>query len=290
MKPCFVLFQCLLLSSALFFSPAFASSLPPGNTQKAPALLLANIYQPGITLENYWVSEKLDGVRAFWNGKNFISRQGNTFHAPEWFLSPLPKTVLDGELWMGRGKFERLSGIVRRQSPDDSDWKNIKFMIFDLPDNRQTFDRRLKQLKKIVRDINTPHIQAVNQTKISTHEALIKKLDNIVQQGGEGLMLHSGLSLYKKGRSDDLLKLKKYFDAEAVVIKHLPGKGKHTGMLGSMIVETANGKRFKIGSGFSDTERKNPPAIGSTITYKYFGLTNKGTPRFASFLRHRNSR
>ena len=149
--------------------------------------------------------------------------------------------------------------------------------------------RRLKQLKKIVRDINAPHIQAVDQTKISTHEALMKKLDDIVQQGGEGLMLHSGSSFYKKGRSDDLLKVKKHFDAEAIVIKHLPGKGKYTGMLGSIIVETTNGKRFKIGSGFSDNERKNPPAIGSTITYKYFGLTNKGTPRFASFLRHRNS-
>lgn len=289
MKFCFVLFQCFLFS-AFSFPPVFASLSPPGNTQQTPALLLANIYQPGITLEDYWVSEKLDGVRAFWNGRNFISRQGNIFHAPEWFSSPLPKMVLDGELWMGRGKFERLSGTVRRKSPDDSDWKNIKYMIFDLPDNLQTFDNRLKQLKKIVHDINMPHIQAVDQEKISTHVALMKKLDHIVQQGGEGLMLHSGSSLYKKGRSDNLLKLKKYFDAEAIVIKHLPGRGKYTGMLGSIIVETTNGKRFKIGSGFSDLERKKPPAIGSIITYKYFGLTNKGTPRFASFLRRRNSR
>lgn len=288
MKFGLILFQYFLLS-AFPFSPAFPSPPPSDNTQQSPALLLANIYQPGIMLEHYWISEKLDGVRAFWNGKNFISRQGNIFHAPEWFLSPLPKVVLDGELWMGRGTFERLSGMVRRQSPDDSGWKNIKFMIFDLPDNAQTFDRRLKQLKKIVRDINTPHIQAVDQTKVSTHEALMKKLDDIVQQGGEGLMLHAGSSFYKKGRSDDLLKVKKHFDAEAIVIKHLPGKGKYTGILGSIIVETANGKRFKIGSGFSDNERRNPPAIGSTITYKYFGLTNKGTPRFASFLRHRNS-
>ncbi|MCF6257191.1 MAG: DNA ligase [Gammaproteobacteria bacterium] len=288
MKFCLILFQYLLLS-AFPFSLVFSSPPPPDNTQPSPALLLANIYQPGITLEDYWLSEKLDGVRAFWNGKNFISRQGNIFHAPEWFLSPLPKLALDGELWMGRGKFERLSGMVRRQSPDDSGWKNIKFMVFDLPDNAQTFDRRLKQLKKIVRDINAPHIQAVDQTKVSTHEALMKKLDDIIQQGGEGLMLHAGSSFYKKGRSDGLLKVKKHFDAEAIVIKHLPGKGKYTGILGSIIVETANGKRFKIGSGFSDNERKNPPAIGSTITYKYFGLTNKGTPRFASFLRHRNS-
>ncbi len=289
MKPFFILFQCFLLP-AFSFVPAFASPLPLDNTQQAPALLLANIYQPDITLENYWVSEKLDGVRAYWNGEHFISRQGNIFHAPEWFVSPLPKTILDGELWLGRRTFEQLSGMVRRQLPDDSGWKNIKFMVFDLPDNPQIFDNRLKQLKKIIHDINAPHIQFVEQTKVSTHEILMKKLDNIVQQGGEGLMLHSGSSFYKNGRSGDLLKLKKYFDAEAVVIKHLPGKGKYRGMLGSMVVETADKKRFKIGSGFSDAQRKSPPAIGSIITYKHFGLTNKGTPRFASFLRHKNSR
>lgn len=283
MKFWFILLQCLLISSFSFASP-FSS----GSTKQTPALMLAKVYQPGISLQDYWVSEKLDGVRAYWNGRHFISRQGNVFHAPEWFVAPLPTTALDGELWSGRGKFEQLSGIVRRQLPDDSDWHDIKFMAFDLPDNPQYFDGRLARLKKIIGNINVPHILLVKQVKVSTHEALMKKLDDIVQLGGEGLMLHSGSSAYKNGRSDDLLKLKKYLDAEAVVIKHLSGKGKYKGMLGSMLVETMDEKRFKIGSGFSDAQRKNPPAIGSTITYKYFGLTNKGIPRFASFLRSRN--
>ena len=252
-----------------------------------PDLLLANIYTPNIPLKNYWISEKLDGVRAFWNGANFVSRQGNIFHAPEWFTRVLPKTELDGELWLGRGKFDQLSGLVRRASPDDIDWQNIKFMIFELPNHTGTFDERLKRQKQIVAEINAPHIQLVEQFKISSHEALNKKLDEIVEQGAEGLMLHLGSSLYKSGRSDDLLKLKKYQDAEAVVIAHVTGKGKYTGMLGSLLVETPDKRRFKIGTGFSDAERKNPPAIGATITYKYFGLTGRGIPRFASFMRVR---
>lgn len=280
MKFYFVLFLYLATSSFSFSS---------NNDKEVPDLLLANIYRSGIKLQNYWISEKLDGVRAYWNGQHFISRQGNIFHAPEWFIKKLPETALDGELWLSRKKFEQLSGMVRRQSSNDSDWSHIKFMVFDLPDSPDTFNERLIQLRKIISGIHEPHIQLVKQFKISNHKILMKKLDDIVMQGGEGLMLHLGTSFYKNGRSDDLLKLKKYFDAEAVVIKYFQGKGKYKGMLGSLLVETADKKRFKIGSGFSDAERKSPPAIGSMITYQYFGLTRKGIPRFASFLRVRKN-
>lgn len=263
-------------------------SLAANEDRPIPDLLLANIFQSDIKLQNYWVSEKFDGVRAYWNGANFVSRQGNVFHAPEWFTGVLPKMALDGELWLGRGEFERLSAVVRRQSPDDSSWSGIKFMIFDLPGHTGVFDERLKRLEEIVADIKTPHIQLVEQFKVPDHEALIKKLDDMVKQGAEGLMLHLGSSVYKNGRSDALLKLKKYFDAEAVVIDYISGKGKYKGMLGSLEVETSEKIRFKIGSGFSDDERKHPPAIGSIVTYKYFGLTKKGIPRFASFVRVRH--
>ena len=256
--------------------------------KQKPDLLLANIYSSDILLQNYWISEKLDGVRAYWNGKNLISRQGNIFQAPEWFVASLPKVALDGELWLGRGRFEAVSGVVRRQSPDETDWQQVKFMIFDLPNHAGAFDERLNRLKAIVAEINAPHVQLVEQFKVSSHKVLMKKLDDVVEQGAEGLMLHLASSSYKSGRSDDLLKLKKHFDAEAVVIAHLPGKGKYEGLLGSMLVETPEKIRFKIGSGFSDDERKKPPAIGSTITYKYFGLTGKGIPRFASFMRVRD--
>lgn len=281
MKYYFILFQCLIVSSISFASD---------NHQQRPNLILANIYKLDTRLQDYWVSEKFDGVRAYWNGKELVSRQGNIFHAPKWFIASLPgNTTLDGELWLGRGKFEVLSGIVRRQSTVDSDWNNIKYMVFDLPEHHQAFDERLKKLEKVILAINVPHIKMVQQHKVISHQVLMKELDDIVKQGGEGLMLHLGSSIYASGRSDDLLKVKKYFDAEAVVIKHIPGKGKYKGMLGSLEVETVDKKIFKIGTGFSDFERKNPPVIGSLITYKYFGLTSKGIPRFASFVRIRNT-
>ena len=280
MKSCII-----LLLNLIFISFSFADNV----VKQRPDLLLANIYHTDIKLQDYWVSEKLDGVRAFWDGKHLISRQGNIFHAPEWFIKKLPATALDGELWLARGKFEKLSGLVRRQSSTVSSWKNIKYMVFDLPNRFQSFDARLYQLKIIISKINAPHIQSVKQFKVSSHKILMRKLDNIVLNGGEGLMLHLGASLYKSGRSDDLLKLKKHFDAEAIVIKHLLGNGKYKGMLGSLLVETMDEKQFKIGTGFSDEQRKSPPAVGTTITYKYFGLTSNGIPRFASFLRIRKS-
>ena len=275
------------LFKAILFLCCFNATICFAEKPK-PHLLQANIYSSDIQLQGYWVSEKLDGVRAYWNGKNLLSRQGNVFQAPEWFTSVLPEAALDGELWLARGQFEVVSGLVRRYSPDATDWREVKFMIFDLPNHAGTFDKRLNRLKAIVTEINAPHVQLVEQFKVSSHKVLMKNLDDVVEQGAEGLMLHLGSSLYKSGRSDDLLKLKKHFDAEAVVIAYLPGKGKYEGLLGSMLVETTDKIRFKIGTGFSDEERKNPPAIGSTITYKYFGLTKKGVPRFASFMRMRD--
>lgn len=253
-----------------------------------PQLQLANVYSDDIKLDSYWVSEKYDGVRAFWDGNQLLSRQGNVIHAPVWFVKPLPKTKLDGELWIARGMFDELSGIVRRQLPDEKEWRKIKYMLFDLPGSSSIFDDRLHQLKAIVMKIDRPYVRLVEQYKIASHTELMQKLDQVVAAGAEGLMLHLGSSTYRSFRSDDLLKVKKHSDAEAIVIAHLPGKGKFRGMMGSILVETKDGKRFKIGSGFSNEERKNPPAPGSIITFKYFGLTGKGTPRFASFLRVRN--
>lgn len=268
------------LAILLIFS-SIAQASPPG-------LQLANIYQDNLNLRNYWVSEKYDGVRAFWNGKQLISRQGNVINAPGWFTTVLPEEQLDGELWLARGQFDRLSGIVRRQSADGSDWIDVKYMVFDLPNSPLIFDKRLQRLEVIIKEINWPFVRMVKQEKIPTHELLMQRLDEVVADGGEGLMLHLGSSTYKNFRSNDLLKLKKHSDAEAVVIRHIGGKGKYEGLMGSVLVETDDGKQFKIGSGFSDVERRNPPAIGATITYKYFGFTNNGIPRFASFLRVRN--
>jgi len=252
-----------------------------------PKLQLANVYHDEIDLQAYWVSEKYDGVRAYWDGRQLLSRQGNIIRAPAWFTDVLSETPMDGELWIARGQFERLSGIVRRHSPDPDDWREIKYMVFDLPGNKQIFDHRLQAIKQLIVEINSPHIQAVAQRKIASRARLMRELDEVVSQQGEGLMLRRGASLYAGKRNEDLLKLKKYADAEAVVIEHLPGKGKFTGMLGSLLVETADRRRFRIGTGFSHLDRQNPPPIGALITYQYFGLTNTGLPRFASYLRVR---
>ncbi len=252
---------------------------------KPPNLLLSKAYHSDIAIEDYWISEKLDGVRAYWDGANLISRQGHTFNAPQWFTAPLPNLALDGELWIKRNQFDKVSGLVRRRN--SSNWQSIKYMIFDLPNSKAPFDSRVKTMVAITQISKAPHFQAIKQFKLKTHQQLMLKLDDIIHLGGEGLMLHKGSSYYKSGRSNDLLKLKKHLDAEATVIKHFEGKGKFKNMLGAILVETKDQVRFKIGSGFSHEERKNPPPIGSLITYKYFGLTSKGKPRFASFIRIR---
>lgn len=273
----------LLFCVFCFFpiTPAQAADPEP------PGLLLANVYHDQIDLEDYWVSEKLDGVRAYWDGRRLISRQGNVFQAPAWFTRNFPATPLDGELWMGRGTFERLSGTVRQQVPDEVAWRQVRYMVFDLPASEGVFDQRLEQLRDLVQVVGSPYLQLVEQFRVESREELLERLSLIVSEGGEGLMLHRGSSLYQATRSDDLLKLKTYEDAEAVVVGHLPGKGKYEGMLGALLVETPEKLRFRLGTGFTDAQRANPPPIGSTVTYKYYGKTRNGIPRFASFLRVR---
>lgn len=100
-------------------------------------------------------------------------------------------------------------------------------------------------------------------------------------------MLHRADAAWQTGRSDVLLKMKPQHDTEAVVVAHVPGKGKYEGMLGALVVETPEGRRFRLGTGFSDAQRKAPPPVGSTVTYRYRDVTANGVPRFASFLRVR---
>ena len=248
---------------------------------------LANAYHDDVALGEYWVSEKLDGVRAFWDGEVLVSRRGNRVIAPSWFVEGFPSEPLDGELWMGRGTFDALSGIVRRHMPADDAWRNIRYMVFDLPAHPGTFDERLSRLKELLAGIDPSRIAMVEQSRVGAYSELTALLNRVVEQGGEGLMLRRGGSRYLAGRSDDLLKLKTYQDAEAVVVAHLPGKGKYIDMMGSLLVEMPDGRRFRLGTGFSDETRRSPPPVGATVTYKYHGKTGTGLPRFASFLRVR---
>lgn len=254
----------------------------------APALLLAERYRGEVDVSHYWVSEKLDGVRAIWDGKSLRFRSGNVVPAPSWFLEALPNQSLDGELWLGRGSFDQLSAIVRRQMPDDAEWRRVRYMIFELPNAPGSFTDRIEQIMAVTAETKLPWLQAVPQFRVPDATALKKTLHDIVSKGGEGLMLHREDAVYEIGRSSALLKLTPSLDAEATVVTHLPGKGKYAGMLGALRMELPDGRRFAIGSGLTDALRRNPPPVGTLITYRYRELTPNGIPRFPRYLRVRD--
>ena len=285
----FSLLIIILLTKTSTFCSANELSLTP-NEKTSHSQQLATSYQDDIVVKDYWISEKLDGIRARWNGSSLITRNGNIINAPTWFVKNFPPQTLDGELWLARNSFERTASIVLRKTPNQ-DWQNIKFMLFDLPEHKGTFSQRLAKLQILVDTVASPNLQVIPQFKLANQSQLMLKLDDIVALGAEGLMLNHHGALYEDGRSTNLLKLKKHQDAEARVIAHYPGKGKYKNMMGSLLVELTeagefdNGIQFKIGSGFSDKQRREPPSIGTIITFKYFGLTTRGIPRFASYLR-----
>ncbi len=237
-----------------------APTLALSAVSPAPTFLLAERYHDDIDVSHYWISEKLDGVRAVWDGKALRFRSGNPVPAPQWFVAALPDQPLDGELWLGRGSFDQLSAIVRRQVPDDSEWRHVRYMIFELPDAPGTFTDRIEQIKAVTAAAKLPWLQAVPQFRLPDTAALQIKLRDIVRQGGEGLMLHRADAAYETGRSSALLKLTPWLDAEATVIAHLPGKGKYAGMTGALQMEMPDGRRFALGSGLTRGPAPQPAA------------------------------
>jgi DNA ligase-1 len=252
------------------------------------ALQLPRVAPAGIHPEGFLVSEKFDGVRAVWDGQVLRARSGAVLSAPAWFLARLPAEPLDGELWLGRGRFDALSAGVRRAEPLDDEWRALRYLVFDLPEAAGTFAQRAERLRQLINAVGWEQLVAVEQLQLGSAAELQARLDAVVGAGGEGLVLHRADALWVGGRSDALLKLKPQDDAEAVVIGHLPGKGRHTGRLGALRVRTPDGREFKLGSGLSDAERDAPPPLGATVTYRHRGLTRSGLPRFASFLRMRD--
>ena len=250
-------------------------------------LMLAQVWRSGLPLQDYWVSEKLDGVRGYWNGHQLVSRGGQRIAAPEWFVPDWPATPMDGELWAGRGQFERASATVRRQTPDDAEWRQLRYMIFELPQAEGDFRERVQTMQRVVAEAAVPWLQAVEQFTVRDRKELDAKLARVVKAGGEGLMLHRADAPYLTGRHDALLKMKPQYDAEATVVGHLPGKGKYLGMLGALRVRTEAGVEFSLGSGLSDAVRRAPPPIGTIITYRYREVSERGIPRFASYHRVR---
>ncbi len=284
-------YSAVLLSFS-YSGSAFAETIPLSvnhNLTSSPTLALqhAGAITPQLPISEYLVSEKLDGVRGHWNGKQMYTRSGRLINLPVWFTHGFPTQKLDGELWIARGEFDAISALVRTEKPDPELWRKVKFMVFDFPDIKRPFAQRYQQALEAFSSLSEflviiPQQQFLDQHQLDLH------LEHVITVGGEGLMLHRKSAIYRVGRNDDLVKLKRYQDAEAVVVAHYPGKGKFTGMLGAIEVKTPEGIYFRIGSGFTNEQRANPPAIGSVITYKFYGLTKSGVPKFASFLRERS--
>lgn len=257
-----------------------------------PKLLLANDFRdfPDLDPTGWWFSEKLDGCRSIVRNGKFTTRQGNQYFSPGYFTDLFPDDiVLDGELWVSRGtgKFEEAMSIVRSQE-SGTRWTQVCFVVFDAPDLPGPFEDRLKAFTEICAKANSPYLKAHPHFKVQSRKHLEEELARIEALGGEGLMLRQPGSLYERCRSNTLLKYKPFRDAEAVVVAHTPGKGKHKGQLGALVVKTPEGIEFNLGTGLTDKERRNPPPVGCTITYSYTGRTNSGCPKCCAFVRIRS--
>ncbi|MBL8849267.1 MAG: DNA ligase [Planctomycetaceae bacterium] len=265
--------------------PAKPAKSTAGDEPSAePSLLLAEAWDNVLDPAGWWMSEKLDGVRAFWDGRQFLSRQGNLYHAPDWFVAGLPGVPLDGELWLDRKAFQRTVSIVRRQDKGEQ-WRSIRFLVFDAPAAAGAFEDRIGFLNDGIRTWNNEFTRIHEHALCKDVEHLRRELQRIEALGGEGIMLRQPASQYVVGRSATLLKVKTFHDAEAIVVRHEPGKGRHKGRLGALTVQLPNGKEFSVGTGFSDRDREQPPAIGARITFRYQELSDAGIPRFPSFVR-----
>lgn len=260
-----------------------ASAFDEPNTASIP-LTLASNYQRELDINLYWLSEKLDGIRAYWTGSELLTRKGHKIYTPKWFTDPLPAHSIDGELWAGRGGFQKVARTVLDFKPDEEAWRDIRFMMFDLPGSVGVFPKRYHELSAMEKSFKVPHLKLVVHHPVNSEEQLFNILDDISARNGEGVMLRKLDTIYRPGRSDDLIKVKKHDDDEAIIVGYTDGKGKYKGMVGAFILRMPNGKEFKIGSGLSDAVRANPPEIGTQITYRYNGYTDNGIPKFARYL------
>jgi DNA ligase-1 len=254
-------------------------------------VLLADTWDGSQDLTGWIISEKLDGVRAYWDGEKFISRAGNVFTAPKKFTEGLPKVHLDGELFMGRGKFNECSGIVRSGAAD-ARWFNVKFIVFDAPNAPGGFEQRIKYIDGLKLG---QYAESHKHSVLESQAQIEPLLDLIIEQlHGEGIMARRPGSMYERRRSSSLLKIKRFFDMEAEVVGHTAGKGWRAGMTGAMLVKTHKGRKFphfavpagvEFKVGCKDKKMcQTPPAVGTIITFKFQEVSPGGVPRFPTFL------
>lgn len=246
-------------------------------------------YQGDEDITGWYMSEKLDGIRGYWNGKQLLTRKGNIINAPEWFINKLPPFELDGELWSRRKDFEFIQSTVLKKIPTGS-WEKISFNIFEVPNQNGNFEKRLEKARIWFQENKTKHVRIIPQIVCNGKKHLDEFLQAVESKGGEGVIVKDPNQSYHTGRPPYILKYKSFKDMEGVVIAINEGKGKYKDMMGSLRIKLENGIIFNLGSGFSDIERANPPKINSIITFKYYGFTKNGIPKFPSFLHVRENR
>jgi DNA ligase-1 len=214
-------------------------------------VMLAHCYEPDKHDPSGWLmSEKMDGIRCYWSGQTLYTRTGKLIHAPKEWKAKLPKIALDGELWSGRDDFQNIVSIVRKVTPVDSEWDQIKFMIFDAPLLKEKFSDRLKTIERVTKGNSL--CKMIKQVVCKSKDHLETLMDEICGGKGEGVMIKNPDSDYERKRSWQLLKVKRFEDAEAKVVGHQRGTGRCTGMLGALECREKDGTEFKIGSGFDD--------------------------------------
>lgn len=255
------------------------------------AMLLKNY--DGRDLSGWVMSEKYDGVRAIWDGKKLKTRQNKDFCAPKSFLAKLPPFSIDGELWVGRGSFEKVASITARC---DEDWSELKYLIFDVPETKGDLLARLTVFKDFLAKNPNSQVKIIEQIGIKNTKDAFDYLDKIIANGGEGVVVRDPNVPYKSGRQNSIMKIKKFYDAECEVASIKPRKDDNS-LVGSVLCKDLSGKNsFKIGSGFGGLkicEKAITSALedclktGDIITYKYQNLTKNKKPRFGVFLRKR---
>jgi DNA ligase len=252
----------------------------------AAGMMLPRVDDGEIDVTGWWMSEKLDGVRGAWDGHRLWSKNGRLYQPPAAFIAGLPEFALEGELWGGRGTFEQTASIVQKRQPHDG-WLQLKFAIFDVPAAPGPFSKRIVGARAWFAAHPSKYAFVVPQISVRDRAQMKQELQLVENLGGEGLIVRNPQALYLAGRSREILKVKDFADAEAVVVGQIPGRGANLGRLGSLLVELADGTRFKIGTGFKAEQRDNPPPIGAVVTFKYYGFYQSGIPKFPSFLRLR---
>lgn len=273
------------LRQFLLLVAVFVASFTVGATK--PDLFLLKTYDDSKDVVGWVMSEKLDGVRGFWDGESLKTRSGKNLNPPQWFIDGYPPFAIDGELWSRRGDFETISSIVRSTNAHDR-WKQITHNIFEVPNQSGGLLERLSVLERYLASNPIPHLKILKQTKVQSQQQLKDFLQQVLNNQGEGVVVRNPDTLYQTGRLSSALKVKRYFDTECIVLDTVEGKGKYRGMMGALLCQTEDGKHVRIGSGFKDKDRVNPPAIGSKITFKYYGFTNKGNYKYPVYLRSRN--